>query len=173
MVLWSLLRTDFWVPMSCKPQEPPVFTAVVAASPIPVEWGSRWAALWLFSAPSFNFKCFLKLSSPMELTIPVLGRGQHYPLSSSKTSVSAANTFTIGFLTSCLLPFSSFFFFFPWSLVTKFQRVCLKCQNSESVIFMMNTFIYTYIEELMLLNCGVGEDSWVSLGLQGDPTSPS
>ena len=25
----------------------------------------------------------------------------------------------------------------------------------------------------MLLNCGVGEDSWKSLGLQGDPTSPS
>ena len=28
-------------------------------------------------------------------------------------------------------------------------------------------------EELMLLNCGVGEDSWESLGLQGDQTSPS
>ena len=28
-------------------------------------------------------------------------------------------------------------------------------------------------EELMLLNCGVGEDSWESLGLQGDPTSVS
>ena len=28
------------------------------------------------------------------------------------------------------------------------------------------------MEELMLLNCGVGEDSWESLGLQGDPTSP-
>ena len=27
-------------------------------------------------------------------------------------------------------------------------------------------------EELMLLNCGVGEDSWESLGLQGDPTRP-
>ena len=26
-------------------------------------------------------------------------------------------------------------------------------------------------KELMLLNCGVGEDSWESLGLQGDPTS--
>ena len=26
-------------------------------------------------------------------------------------------------------------------------------------------------EELILLNCGVGEDSWESLGLQGDPTS--
>ena len=28
-------------------------------------------------------------------------------------------------------------------------------------------------KELMLLNCGVWEDSWESLGLQGDPTSPS
>ena len=27
-------------------------------------------------------------------------------------------------------------------------------------------------EELMLLNCGVGEDSWESLGLQGNPSSP-
>ena len=26
-------------------------------------------------------------------------------------------------------------------------------------------------EELMLLNCGVGEDSCESLGVQGDPTS--
>ena len=28
-------------------------------------------------------------------------------------------------------------------------------------------------KELILLNCGVGEDSRESLGLQGDPTSPS
>ena len=28
-------------------------------------------------------------------------------------------------------------------------------------------------EELMLLNCGVGEDSWEALGLQGNQTSPS
>ena len=27
-------------------------------------------------------------------------------------------------------------------------------------------------EELILLNCGVGEGSWESLGLKGDPTSP-
>ena len=27
-------------------------------------------------------------------------------------------------------------------------------------------------KELMLLNCGVGEDSREFLGLQGDPTSP-
>ena len=28
-------------------------------------------------------------------------------------------------------------------------------------------------EELVLLNCSIGEDSWESLGLQEDPTSPS
>ena len=28
-------------------------------------------------------------------------------------------------------------------------------------------------KKLMVLNCSVGEDSWESLGLQGDPTSPS
>ena len=28
------------------------------------------------------------------------------------------------------------------------------------------------IEELMLWNCGAGEDSWESLGLQGDPVHP-
>ena len=27
-------------------------------------------------------------------------------------------------------------------------------------------------KELMLLNCGIGEDSYKSLGLQGDQTSP-
>ena len=27
-------------------------------------------------------------------------------------------------------------------------------------------------EALMLLNCGVGEDAWESLGLKGDPNSP-
>ena len=28
-------------------------------------------------------------------------------------------------------------------------------------------------QRIEALNCGVGEDSWESLGLQGDPTSPS
>ena len=31
----------------------------------------------------------------------------------------------------------------------------------------------TWALKKMLLNCGVGEHSWESLGLQGDPTSPS
>ena len=34
-------------------------------------------------------------------------------------------------------------------------------------------FVSLSTEELMLLNCGAGEDSLQSLGLQGDPASQS
>ena len=33
--------------------------------------------------------------------------------------------------------------------------------------------VFPASKELILLNCVVGEDSWESLGQQGDPTSPS
>ena len=36
-----------------------------------------------------------------------------------------------------------------------------------------NCTIENAAEELMLLNCGIGEDSSESLGQQGDPISPS
>ena len=46
-----------------------------------------------------------------------------------------------------------------------------------AIIFITSTIVWPQVnnstEELMLLNYGVGEDSWESLGLQGDPTSPS
>ena len=46
-----------------------------------------------------------------------------------------------------------------------------------AIIFITSTIVWPQVnnstEELMLLNYGVGEDSWKSLGLQGDPTSPS
>ena len=32
--------------------------------------------------------------------------------------------------------------------------------------------ISNLLAQMMFLNCGVGEDAWESLGLQGDPTSP-
>ena len=35
------------------------------------------------------------------------------------------------------------------------------------------TLHFKSTKELMLLNCGVGEDSWEPLGLQGDQISPS
>ena len=44
-----------------------------------------------------------------------------------------------------------------------------------AIIFITSTIVWPQVnnstEELMLLNYGVGEDSWKSLGLQGDPTS--
>ena len=40
-------------------------------------------------------------------------------------------------------------------------------KNGNSDILKLST------KELMLLNCGVGEDSWESIELQGDPTSQS
>ena len=57
----------------------------------------------------------------------------------------------------CFLTVQSRLWFFQWSCMD--VRVGLWRKLSA--------------EELMLLNCGVGEDSWESLGLQGDPTSPS
>jgi len=48
-----------------------------------------------------------------------------------------------------------------------------KAYLSLLAIFWNSAFRKPSAEELMLLNCGVGEDSWESLGLQGDPTSPS
>ena len=52
-----------------------------------------------------------------------------------------------------------------WTFVKKviewYQEYFLKSSNGN-----------VSAEELMLLNCGVGEDSWESLGLQGGPTSP-
>ena len=46
---------------------------------------------------------------------------------------------------------------------------------SSSHVWMMRAGWYKRLstEELMVLNCGVGEDSWESLGLQGDQASQS
>ena len=46
-----------------------------------------------------------------------------------------------------------------------------------TIIFITSTIVWPQVnnstEELMLLNYDTGEDSWESLELQGDPTSPS
>ena len=55
------------------------------------------------------------------------------------------------------LPTKSRLLFFQWS-----------CMDVRVGLWRMLS-----AEELMLLNCGVGEDSWESLGQEGDPTSPS
>ena len=53
---------------------------------------------------------------------------------------------------------------------------CVSCENLENIEACMDVRVGLWrklsAEELMLLNCDFGEDSWESLGLQGDPTSP-
>ena len=44
---------------------------------------------------------------------------------------------------------------------------------SRYELWSMKALWFVMAEESMLLNCGVGEDFWESLGLQGDPTSSS
>ena len=65
------------------------------------------------------------------------------------------------------------FFFSIGLMLIYFANKVLSSQNygfSSSHVWMWEL---DHIEELKLLNCGVGEDSWESLGQQGDPTSPS
>ena len=76
-------------------------------------------------------------------------------------------------------------------LLVKFTLLCVpikkqryyianKCPSSQGYGFSSSHVLDVRVglwrklsaEELMLLNCGVGEDSWESLGVQGDPTSP-
>ena len=59
------------------------------------------------------------------------------------------------------------------TLMTKFCQV--KAMVFPVVMYGFESWTIKKVEHwtLMLLNCGVGEDSWESLGLQGDPTSRS
>ena len=60
------------------------------------------------------------------------------------------------------------------------RNIANKCPSSQSYGF-SGSHVWMWVglwrqlstKELMPLNCGVGEDSWESLELQGDPTSPS
>ena len=55
------------------------------------------------------------------------------------------------------------------------EKAGLKLNIQKAKIMASGPIIWwgLHAEELMLLNCGVGEDSSKSLGLQGDPTSQS
>ena len=76
--------------------------------------------------------------------------------------------------------------FVPWKRSYDKSRQHIKKQrhyfankgpSSQSYAFFQNVRVGLQkklrAKELMLLNCDVGEDSWASLGQQGDPTSPS
>ena len=46
-------------------------------------------------------------------------------------------------------------------------------KQKKKIVSVGKLEIYFYWYLLTLLNCGAGEDFWESLGLHGDPTSPS
>ena len=62
----------------------------------------------------------------------------------------------------------------------QFISVALSCLTLWDICFFQQSRMDVRVglwrrlstEELMLLNCGIGEYSWESLGLQGDPTNP-
>ena len=94
---------------------------------------------------------------------------------SLSTSGLCGKTKQVGW--ECLLPL-------PPSLVSTLAFVCLPCisvrKHQTLTYYMYNhqrDSVVNYNEhwkkKMILLKCGVGEDPWESLGLQGDPTSPS
>ena len=50
--------------------------------------------------------------------------------------------------------------------------LCRNYRELYTFYIWFSHYIHSLHLDLMLLNCGVGEDSWEPLGLQGDPTSP-
>ena len=58
--------------------------------------------------------------------------------------------------------------------ITLPTKVCLVKAMAFPVVMYVRVGLWRKLspEELMSLNCGIGEDCWQSLGLQGDPTSP-
>ena len=94
-------------------------------------------------------------------------------LSSLKTIALARQTFV-----SKIMPLL-FNMLSKWviAFLPRSKHLLISWLQSPSAVICMDVRVELHrklsTEELMLLNCGVGEDSWESLGLQGDPTSPS
>ena len=61
----------------------------------------------------------------------------------------------------------------PTHLEHKADLFCYNTEMPASLASIMDYKKQLSAKELMLLDCGVAEASWESLGLQGDPTSQS
>ena len=110
------------------------------------------------------------------------------------TDYSAQNSYVHGILQGRILEWVSMSFSSVWHISVQFSSVAQLCPTlfhtmncsmpGLPVHHQLPEFTQTMwmgeldceeswaLKKLMLLKCGVGEDSWESLELQGDPTSP-
>ena len=61
----------------------------------------------------------------------------------------------------------------PTHLEHKADLFCYNTEMPASLASIMDYKKQLSAKELMLLDCGLGENSWESLGQQGDPTGSS
>ena len=143
------------------------------------------AVLWI------NYSTFLSPSLFLIRSCPFSVQSYHcmssFSLATFKMVISSLSSVTYGmsqcdslniYLIWLLLDFQEFQLVF--FIILRVSNHCISTPLSHSRTLIICILVYVRVglwrklsnEELMLLNCGVGEDSWESLGLQGDPTSP-
>ena len=107
------------------------------------EYQTAWPAPWEGNGNPLQYSC---LGNPMD---KIDWRATVQGVTKSQTQLS---------MHACIFRYITGTYFFP---------VC-----GLSLHF-LNSILKAKIFNFMKLNYGVGEDSWESLGLQGDPTSPT
>ena len=117
---------------------------------------------------SKNFKVQFKGHRVKEIVIfPTSFSTCNFPKSMTWISLEAIDIWYIMPYLLCI--------FLPHSFLGGFcfMKLCILLENSDlRVCVRVRLWRKLSAKELMPLNCGVGEDSWESLGLQGGPTSP-
>ena len=165
------------------------FQAFVLPCPPPDWWRS---ICWVISEPSLAHRTRLSSSRSPFMSFP-WSFGLTIQIKKSYRRNTDITNISIYF---CLFLFSNIavYLHFPKALRSTYSLIELYIVGFSSVQFSSVAqscptlwlwfFLWSCIdvrvglwrrlsaEELMLLNCGGGEDSWESLGLQGDPTSP-
>ena len=101
------------------------------------------------------------------------------------TLISSVDS-TTGCLAKCLFCFLNLLIVILRTITFDVTYTLKKNASKAHYLFLVKAMVCPVVEygceswtikkakhwRIMLLNCGVGEDSWESLGLQGDPTSP-